>query len=534
MRGGWEVANKKPPLFVRKATGLVREISVLSTIPLSWLCIGAGINVFAIQSSFSFPGANVPLGYFITGILYVIFTASLGLMAVAMPRTGGDYVSTSRVLGPFFGILSAIPRIIGLCFVGGLLAGLTGIFVGTGLIQAGTLTENTGLTDLGTSLVASNYTTFAVGVIIAIIALLILLTGSKTFSIAIWVLMIVPLVGSLVGMGLLYANTQATAKTAWDNMFGSGAWDEIVNVANANGWTTATYATMNWDNTFKILIPAYFAYGGSEATVYWGGEVKEPTKSMLVGMIVGPFLMLIFYSIFVYSVFACYGTFVSQCAFVMMQEDVAAKLTINPTLPVNFPMFASVLLPQPWFVVFVSLTSALWLFGVVVLVMGMVSKLILAMAFDRFVPEGLAAVNDRFHSPHWALILSFVFSLVGLVIFVYWGALAAIIDTTIIWFLWSTFLCMAATIYPLTRREIWEKGYPLRVLGFPVISILGIISFAAYAYVNTAAIKEASSQVLYVGIGTWVFALIYYAIYALYNRSRGVDVEAVYREIPPA
>ncbi len=529
------MTKEKPPLFVRKATGLVREISVLSTIPLSWLCIGAGINVFAIQSSFNFPGANVPLGYLITGILYVIFTACLGLMAVAMPRTGGDYVSTSRVLGPFFGILSVIPRIIGLAFIGGLLSGLTGIFIGTGLIQAGTLANNTAITDIGNSLVASDMTTFVVGVIIAVVSLLILLTGSKTFSVAIWVLMIVPLVGSLVGMGMLLTNNPTTAATAWDNMFGSGAWNEIVNVAENNGWTAETYATMNWDNTFKVLIPAYFAYGGSEATVYWGGEVKEPKKSMLVGMIVGPLLMMIFYSLFVYSIFACYGTFVSQSAFVMMQSDVAAKLTINnPNLPVNFPMFASVLLPQTWFVVFVSLTSALWLFGVVVLVMGMVSRLIFAMAFDRFVPEVLASVNDRFHSPHWALLLCFVFSLVGLGIFIYWGALAEIINTTIMWFFWSMLLCVAATIYPLTRREIWEKGYAHRLLGFPVISILGIISFAAYAYVNTAAISEASSKVLYLAMGTWVFALIYYVIYALYNRSKGIDVEAVYREIPPA
>jgi len=530
--------TSKPPLFVRKATGLTREISMLSTIPLSWLCIGAGINVFSVESSYSFPGANVPLGYFMCGIFYVLFTTILGLMAVAMPRTGGDYVSTGRILGPFAGILSGITRIVGLAFVGGLLGGVTGIFVGVGFLQAGTLTGNATWIDWGLWILTHNEVKFGLGLLFIIISFLILLLGSRVFMWATWIHFIVPLIGSIVAMILLYTNTTVTAKTAWNDMFGAGAWEEIETVAMDNGWTAGTYGMgVNWDSTFKILIPAYFAYGGSEATVYWGSEVKEPRKSILVGTVVGPLLMWIFYTVFVYSVYHCYGNFVSQLAFVMMQSDVMDQLsgTLTPKgLPVSFPTFVSVFARNPSLVFFISFTSALWLFGVVVLIMGMVSRLVFAMSFDRFVPESLASVNDRFHSPHYALTLTFICAIIGLIIFIYYGALAAIIDTTIIWFFWSTLLCVTATIFPLTRPEIWEKGYAHRIAGFPVISLLGIISFIVYMYVNTAAIAEAASNILYLAIGVWAFALVYYVAYALYNRRRGIDVEAVYREIPPA
>ena len=524
----------KPPLFVRKATGLTREISVLSTIPLSWLCIGAGINVFSVEASYSFPGGHVPLAYFMCGIFYVMFTAILGLMAVAMPRTGGDYVFTGRMLGPFAGIFATIPRLVGLAFIGGLLGGVTGIFVGVGLLQAGILTNNPAWIDAGLWILGTAEVQFGLGLLFVFISLLILLFGSRVFMWANWILVIIPAIGSIVSMALLYTNTPATAAVAWDGMFGSGAWKEIVDVAKANGWTADTYGLgVNWDSTFKILVPAYFAYGGSEATVYWGSEVKEPRKSMLVGTVVGPFLMLIFYSLFVYSIYYCFGDFVGQCAYVMM-GGYAGQLKINPELPISFPTFVSVFAPVPSLVFFIAFASALWLFGVCVLIMGMVSKLIFAMSFDRFVPEVLATVNDRFHSPHWALLLTFVFAIVGLIIFIYYGALAAIVDTTLMWFFWSTFLCIVATIYPITRPEIWERGFALRVAGFPVISILGIISFIVYMYVNTAAITVAVPDVLYLAMGTWAFALIYYVAYALYNRARGIDVEAVYREIPPA
>ena len=523
----------KPPLFVRKATGLTREISALSMIPLSWLTIGAGINVFAVQASYSFPGANVPLGYVMCGVFYVMFTAILGLMAVAMPRTAGDYVYTGRMLGPFAGIFTAVPRLIGISFIGGLLGALTCIYVGLGMLQTGILTNNPGLIATGGWILGSKEVQFELGLLFVFIAFLVLLLGSRVFMWAAWIFMAVPLVGSLIGMGLCYTNTPATASVAWDSMFGSDAWNEIVEVAKANGWTAAEYGFgVNWDSTFKIFIPAYFAYGGSELPVYFGSEVKEPRKSMLVGGIVGPLLILIFYGFFVCSVYYCFGPFLSQCSFVMM-GGYAEQLTMTPELPIGYPTFAGVLAP-PWLVFLIAMTSALWMYGVVIAILGMTSKTIFAMSFDRFVPESLAAVNDRFHSPHWALLLTLIVSIIGLAIFLYYGALATIINTTIMWLFWRAFACISGVIYPLTRPEIWERGHALRVAGVPLISILGTISFFVSMYVITAAITEAVADVLYLAIGVWTFALIYYVAYALYNRRRGIEVEAIYREIPPA
>ncbi len=527
--------TSKPPLFVRKATGLTREISVLSTIPLCWLTIGAGINVFSVEASYSFPGANVPLGYFMCGIFYVIFTSCLALMAVAMPRTGGDYVSTGRVLGPFAGIFSSIPRMVGLAFIGGLLGGLTGIFIGLGFLQAGIITNNATWIDWGIWILDNKEVQLGLGILFVIIAFLILLLGSRVFMWANWILVILPLIGSIIALVFLYSNTPSTAETAWNDMFGAGAWAEIETAAVNNGWTTAEYGMgQSWDSTFAIFIPAYFAYGGSEGPVYWGSEVKEPRKSMLVGAIVGPFLMMIFYSAFVYSIYYCFGDFVSQYGYVTMGGYWTEGM-MTPDLPASFPTFVSVFAKEPALVFFISLSSALWLFGVVCLIMGMVSKLIFAMSFDRFVPEGLASVNDRFHSPHWALLLTFIGAIIGLWIFIYSDALTAIIDTTVIWLFWATLICVAATIYPVTRREIWERGHALRAAGFPVISLLGIISFIVYMYVNTKAIQQVTDPwILYLAIGVWAFAIVYYVIYALYNRRRGIDTEAVYREIPPA
>ena len=103
-------AGAHPPassrnLFVRNATGLVRELSAFDAFNLvfSAVLIPVGITeVMAFAPTF-WPHANILLAFLLatplvatTGLVYLYYT-------VIMPRSGGDYVWVSRTLSPFFG-----------------------------------------------------------------------------------------------------------------------------------------------------------------------------------------------------------------------------------------------------------------------------------------------------------------------------------------------------------------------------------------------------------------------------------------------
>ena len=103
-------AGAHPPassrnLFVRNATGLVRELSAFDAFNLvfSAVLIPVGITeVMAFTPTF-WPHANMLLAFLLatplvatTGLVYLYYT-------VIMPRSGGDYVWVSRTLSPFFG-----------------------------------------------------------------------------------------------------------------------------------------------------------------------------------------------------------------------------------------------------------------------------------------------------------------------------------------------------------------------------------------------------------------------------------------------
>src|SRR5215469_8335879 len=95
----------QPGVFVRQATGLVRELSWFDTFILVFAILNVPLGLTEVTNfaPFVFPGANLWLAFVISapfmlaiGMVYALFTA-------AMPRSGGDYVWTSRVLHPAIG-----------------------------------------------------------------------------------------------------------------------------------------------------------------------------------------------------------------------------------------------------------------------------------------------------------------------------------------------------------------------------------------------------------------------------------------------
>src|SRR5208337_464931 len=106
------MAASKAPLFVRDATGLIRDFSHLDLFvqAISIMQIGIGI-VFLLESVGSFyPGANLFWVILIAGVVGLGFAAVWSMMSAAMPRSGGDYVWISRIIpkAPSVGFMYAV------------------------------------------------------------------------------------------------------------------------------------------------------------------------------------------------------------------------------------------------------------------------------------------------------------------------------------------------------------------------------------------------------------------------------------------
>src|SRR5271154_3542750 len=92
-------------VFVRQSTGLVRSLGFFDQFIISQSII-IFLNSFVLTSLYApifFPGANLVVVFALGSIPAFAMAAVYSIMSAAIPRSGGDYVWSTRILGPFYG-----------------------------------------------------------------------------------------------------------------------------------------------------------------------------------------------------------------------------------------------------------------------------------------------------------------------------------------------------------------------------------------------------------------------------------------------
>lgn len=95
-------------VFVRKASGLVREMSPYSAFAYNVLAIGILFPWVYLQGPAIFPAANIAIGILITGIILIPMWYTYSWLSASMPRSGGDYVFQTRILSGWIGFGSTL------------------------------------------------------------------------------------------------------------------------------------------------------------------------------------------------------------------------------------------------------------------------------------------------------------------------------------------------------------------------------------------------------------------------------------------
>src|SRR5208282_842172 len=97
---------------------------------------------------------NVPLTQIIAAPLVMIVALTFSLLAVSMPRAGGDYIWCSRILSPYVGFIESFTMVL---VVGGWTGTLGAIGFQPGLsellIDWGTLTNNSAMVSSAATIV---------------------------------------------------------------------------------------------------------------------------------------------------------------------------------------------------------------------------------------------------------------------------------------------------------------------------------------------------------------------------------------------
>jgi amino acid transporter len=174
-----------PKLFVREATGLVKELGFFDQFIISQAIINilGGFVLTALFAPYYFPGANLSVVFALGSVPALAMAFVYSKLSAAIPRSGGDYVWSSRILGPFFGSIQFMFLFTGTVIIGiGLsIWSASAVALSQLAFAVGVSTSNTGMIGVATALGQPSLgypTSIALTIVVTVIALL----GLRVYS----------------------------------------------------------------------------------------------------------------------------------------------------------------------------------------------------------------------------------------------------------------------------------------------------------------------------------------------------------------
>jgi len=530
---------KRPQVFARSATGLVRELGFLD----QFLVSQAGMNWFptiptvALLAPFYFPGANLALVTLIGCLPAFALAAVYAPMSAALPRSGGDYVWSSRILGPLYGSIQFV------FMLAGVLIGAIGICnwsaVAIGLNQTllvlGIANHNTSLINYAVAMSQASVG-FPISVVLVVVTTGISLLGLRFYSTfqrgSYGFIYLVTAVFAVALLTLGFSKFPSTFDGAMRIVGYKLTYDAIIREASTHGPIGVGF---NLQNTLLAAIPwGFLAYGGFNFGTYFSGETKNVKSTMFLSLFfsvaVSTVLMILFY-VGIYNDFGV--AFINSASYVA-----ATNPSYFPTLP-TVNLFVGLLDPIAGVLINVGLFVG-WLVVCCVYTLEM-ARMVFAAAFDRLIPTRLSEVNEKFHSPHLAIILIGCLSIVYMTVYWNFGFAATWLNVSLLLPIAFLLPLVAALAFPVVKPQLFKQtvGRPGYGLLVEIGSVIGIACFLFYIFAETFPILSGvflgtslALALAVVAAAAMVGALIYFTA-KIRAKRLGLDLSLTYAEVPP-
>jgi amino acid transporter len=543
-----------PEVFVRKSSGLVRVMSPSSAFVYNVLTMGLIFPWTYLWAPGALPGGQLVWGILLAMVLEIPIALAYVWLSTALPRSGGDYVFQSRVLGGGLGFTLVFSGFViwilqWVALSGWLLAtlGFAPLFLG--------LAASTGSSQL---VGLAEWFTTPAGIVItsvvnALVAMLILVSGFKNYvrlQRVMWIAILV----SFGTMLVVLATTAATAVPVRLDAFSAAIGGSATFSADARSAAEAAGVTLNPAfSLLATLLIAPIAWTSLQWATYsaqQNGEIKSAGNFRSQAFIIVGSLVLtgVLLAVLAFVLERAVGTEFLYVAGAGYWSGVGEATLAGSYLWPN--MIATAIANNP-------IVTLLIAFGFILnghqivhnCYIGM-TRVMVAMSLDRLLPEMVSRVSDRLRTPVNAHVIYFAASLPVIWLynnFVYtqgdgtettWASLT----------LGVTFACgyvfvgtaIAGALLPFRAKALYEAspGSAYKVAGIPLVTIVGAIGAVAgvwflWAFLTSPELGLTSDLAYYVVAGILVFALGWYLVTKYVRRSRGINVDFAFKEIPP-
>jgi amino acid transporter len=525
-------------LYVRQSSGLIREFRPADVFVFNTLGYALGL-VLAVVPTFMaglWPEQNVLLVVAIGTVLTLSNAAMYGYLAGIMPRSGGDYVYLSRVVHPSIGFTAnwgfTWSQFLGL----GLYSAFAVNFgIAIAFATLGNAIGNDTLIDWSVD-VSGDWAVFLIGTAILLLVLLVLSLNTRVIRNIFMIGFIPALLGTFVTLGVLFttsreefaANFNAFMAERADGQTYQGLIDQASSAGFSIGDATFTGALL-------ALPIGYWIYIGFTYSAYIGGEVKQASKTQ-PRMIMATLLFA--FAVYMLAFWRYYDVVGQDFTNSVVYLGDDAGIPVAPVL--NF--FVGIMTGSTVLNVIMGLSFILWNVLLLFVIAMICTRNIFAWSFDGVAPRQLATVGERTHAPWVAAILITAVAVVLLALYVFTSFFTIVVNYIVIFSIAFWMTSFAAIFLPYRRRDLFEQAPEAvrrKIVGIPVITLLGIGNLILFTLIlissfDTPAFSgPTGNRAIAFVVGIYVSGFVLYYISRAVRRQRGVDLDLLYKEIPP-
>jgi basic amino acid/polyamine antiporter, APA family len=562
-------------LFVRQSSGLVRDVSVTNALFFNIAAfVGVGLTLYPAFYSLAFvpvwrvgPFSEYGIAAIVTGIFCIFLALIFASLTSVMPRSGGDYVFTTRIIGPFLGWLESWTLVIASIAIMAFEVPLvlrnlqiTGRIIGIGAGGHFFKNANNWFTNSSGEITGWNGLIWSL-VVLAVIAGIVLLptrrfhrvvTVMAAIGVASFVLMFV--------FGLL-----ATSQSDFHHNlphYTQGVSAQKIAASGSDilpGHTNDFLGDLFSRTVFPFMLGIVFLqFIGFQYSAYIAGEVRGNVKRGVSVALLGALLVGVIANSLYVDLWSNHIGFNTSTSWGYTYWGGITNIALPLGQPPSMPLLAVIANKTLWPLwALISLAGAMFPLLLCPVYVNFISRMGLAWSMDRQLPEWFGVVNERMAAP-----LNAILATLGLTAVFLWWQNFAVLPSSIappegklnlvatLWF--SIFMAALTWIMPgvnailirfrrpdLVRNAPYRKWLPWLGVAWIVFPIW-IYWFAAIKPIWENLTNSGQGRLDYLnnsGItGALVFTaagLVIWAIMKVIQRSKGVDTSMLFTEIPP-
>lgn len=524
------VGGASPGIFVRRASGLVREVSAWDTLAFNVMNanIGVGLVWVLFLGAGLYRGANLYLAIVIAYLAILPLNVLYTQLSAMYARSGGDYTYMTRLLHPSVGFaVNFAAMIYFTMFVG--VGGLYTVEYGlTPLLRVWAADTRIAVLSQVSAWLSDTSGTLLISLaILAAFASLMIFGNQRRFFRFQSVTFILGMVAlaAIVVIGLTMSRTTALAHI--DATLKGVSAGPLAPLAAGSG------APFSWSATLHATIWPWIIYLGSYFSVFIGGEVKQPRRTQTIGILGSTTLALLWMLLVTWAMFHLFGR-----ALFANLTSAPAKLGLGATP--TFAELTALALPSTALAVLLLAAFTVWGFAWVGPTAMCASRSVFAWSLDGLAPAWLRGVHKRWHTPHHALYVIFALSALWTVLLVY-SQLMLLSGMSIMIIEWLA-VALCAILLPRADAPLWETSSSWgRRFGLATITWWGLLTIPPVLAIGWLSLTDVNSGTSLTGqpnaLITWLAILaggfVAYFVAVTLQRRRGIEVGFAFTSVPP-